>query len=58
MPKSSMANDTPRLHPVEHFHRALGVLHHHAFGDLELEQVRRHAGDRQRRTMPTTGDRR
>ena len=49
MPKSSMAIWMPRLTiPFEHAHGTRDVLHHHAFGDLELEQVRRHAADRQR----------
>ena len=36
------------LDRVQHPHGASYVLHDHAFGDLELEQARRHATDRQR----------
>ena len=33
---------------VEQFDRAADVVHHHAFGDLELQQLRRHAARGQR----------
>jgi hypothetical protein len=40
--------DAPALNGVEHLDRAGNVAHHHAFGDLELEQHRGHAARRQR----------
>ena len=40
--------DAAALDRVEHPDRARHVAHHHAFGDLELQQHRRHAAGQQR----------
>jgi hypothetical protein len=50
VPKADRKRNPQILDLLQQTYRAREVLHHHAFGDFKLQQVRRHAGFTERTT--------